>query len=90
MSNISVIGAGYVGLVTATGFAELGHKVNILEIDTEKLSTLERGVLPISEPSLPELWQRNQAEGRICVTSSYIRGLLGAEFVYRGGHAVDP
>jgi UDPglucose 6-dehydrogenase len=82
MKNISVIGAGYVGLVTAACFAELGHKVKLLEIDPEKLSTLEKGVIPISEPGLPEIWQRNQAKGRIGVTANYIEGLLGADFVF--------
>lgn len=82
MSSISVIGGGYVGLVTAACFAELGHKVSLLEIDPEKVNSLERGVLPINEPGLTELWQRNQAEERICVTGNYIQGLLGAEFVF--------
>jgi UDPglucose 6-dehydrogenase len=82
MKNISVIGAGYVGLVTAACFAELGHKVSLLEIDNKKLTALEHGVIPINEPGLPELWQRHQAEGRIRVTSNYIHGLLGAEFVF--------
>jgi UDPglucose 6-dehydrogenase len=82
MKNISVIGAGYVGLVTAACFAELGHKVNLIEIDPERLNALERGVIPISEQDLPELWQRNQAEGRISVTANYVQGLLGADFVF--------
>lgn len=82
MSNISVIGAGYVGLVTAACFAELGHKIGLLEIDPEKLSALERGILPINEPGLSDLWQRNQEEGRICVTGNYIEGLLGAKFAF--------
>jgi UDPglucose 6-dehydrogenase len=82
MKNISVIGAGYVGLVTAACFAELGHKVSLLEIDREKLSSLERGVIPVSEPGLPELWHRNQAEGRISATDNYIKGLLGADFAF--------
>jgi UDPglucose 6-dehydrogenase len=82
MKNISVIGAGYVGLVTAACFAELGHKVSLLEIDSEKLTALEHGVIPISESGLPELWQRNQAEGRIRVTGNYTQGLLGAEFAF--------
>jgi UDPglucose 6-dehydrogenase len=82
MKNISVIGAGYVGLVTAACFAELGHKVKLLEIDLQKLSALERGVIPISEPGLPDMWKRNQAEGRISVTANYIEGLLGADFVF--------
>lgn len=82
MKNISVIGAGYVGLVTATGFAELGHKVNLLEIDPAKLSTLERDVLPISEPRLPEIWKRNRAKGRISVTNNYVQSLSGADLVF--------
>jgi UDPglucose 6-dehydrogenase len=82
VKNISVIGAGYVGLVTAACFAELGHKVSLLEIDPAKLAVLGRGVIPISEQGLPEIWQRNQANGRIFVTSNYIQGLLGAEFVF--------
>ncbi len=82
MKNITVIGAGYVGLVTAACFAEMGNKVNLLEIDPAKINSLERGIIPISEPDLPEIWQRNQALGRICVTDNYIQGLLGAEFVF--------
>lgn len=56
MKNICIIGAGYVGLVTAACFTELGNKVKLLEIDHEKLSSLEKGVIPISEPGLPEIW----------------------------------
>ena len=82
MKNISVIGAGYVGLVTAACFAELGNKVNIIEIDPKRLSALESGRLPINEPDLPELWKRNKAEGRIYVTDNYIKGLLGADFTF--------
>lgn len=82
MKNISVIGAGYVGLVTATCFAELGNKVSLIEIDAKKLTALERGQMPINEPGLPELWQRNQAERRISVTDNYIEGLLGADFAF--------
>ena len=82
MKNISVIGAGYVGLVTATCFAELGNKVSLIEIDAKKLTALERGQMPINEPGLSELWQRNQAERRISVTDNYIEGLLGADFAF--------
>lgn len=82
MSNISVIGAGYVGLVTAVGFAELGHRVNLLEIASAKLSALERDELPISEPGLPELWKRWRAHGRIDVTGDYIQGLRDTQFAF--------
>jgi UDPglucose 6-dehydrogenase len=82
MCNISIIGAGYVGLVTAAGFAELGHNVTLVEIDPERVSTLESGVLPISEPGLVDLWQRHQTGGRIHVTANYLQGLLGAQFAF--------
>jgi len=82
MRNISVIGAGYVGLVTAACFADLGSRVSLIEIDPKRIAALERGQIPIYEPGLPEMWQRNQAEGRICVTDNYIKGLLGADFAF--------
>ncbi|MBI4304528.1 MAG: UDP-glucose/GDP-mannose dehydrogenase family protein [Chloroflexi bacterium] len=82
MSNISVVGAGYVGLVTAACFAEMGHKVSLLEIDPEKLDTLQRGILPVAEADLPELWQRNWAKGRLSVTSDYAKGLAGSEMAF--------
>ena len=82
MKNITVIGAGYVGLVSAACFAELGHKVTLLEIEPEKIKSLTHGELPINEPGLLELWRRNQAEGRLYVTNHYIDGLLGAEFAF--------
>ncbi len=82
MKNIAVIGAGYVGLVTAACFAELGHNVNLIEIDTKKICSLERGELPISEPGLNELWRRNRQEARLNITSNYKQALLGADFAF--------
>lgn len=82
MKNISVIGGGYVGLVTAACFAELGNRVSVIEIDTKKIAALEHGQIPIYEPGLPEMWRRWQAEGRISITDNYIKGLLGADFVF--------
>ncbi|HEY98260.1 MAG TPA: UDP-glucose/GDP-mannose dehydrogenase family protein [Dehalococcoidia bacterium] len=82
MSNISVIGAGYVGLSTAACFAELGHNITLIEIDPEKLTALKNGLMPISEPGLNEMWQRNKQEDRINVTNNHMDGLLGAEFAF--------
>ena len=57
---IGVIGVGWVGLVTAACFAELGHEVFCRDIVEEKLAALDRGELPIWEPGLPELVERNR------------------------------
>jgi UDPglucose 6-dehydrogenase len=63
--NISVIGAGYVGLTTAACLAELGHSVFCAECDTQKLAKLEAGDLPFFEPYLEEMVARNRASGRL-------------------------
>lgn len=82
MSNVSVIGGGYVGLIAAAGFANLGHNVTLLEIDPHKKRSLERGMFAIDEPDLPSMWERNQKKGRIHVTDNYVKGLLDAEFAF--------
>ncbi|MDP9189769.1 MAG: UDP-glucose/GDP-mannose dehydrogenase family protein [Actinomycetota bacterium] len=57
---IGVVGAGWVGLVTAACFAELGHRVVVRDVVVEKIEALERGDLPFHEPDLPELIRRNR------------------------------
>ena len=57
---IGVVGAGWVGLVTGACFAELGHRVVVREIVPEKVESLRRGEVPIHEPGLPELIERNR------------------------------
>jgi UDP-glucose 6-dehydrogenase len=77
---IGVIGVGWVGLVTAACFAELGHEVHCRDILQEKVDALERGELPIYEPGLPELVQRNRE--RLHFTTDMGQVLDAAELLF--------
>lgn len=68
--NITVIGAGYVGLVTGTCFAELGNHVTCVDVNKEKIANLKKGVLPIYEPGLDAMVASNLAEGRLHFVTS--------------------
>jgi UDPglucose 6-dehydrogenase len=63
--KLVVFGAGYVGLASGTGLAELGHDVRIVDIDAERVKRLNDGVLPIYEPALTDLIRRNERSGRL-------------------------
>ena len=63
--RLTIFGAGYVGLVTATGLAELGHDVLLIDIDKERIARLRDAVLPIYEPGLGDLVRRNVRAGRL-------------------------
>ena len=82
MRRIAVIGAGYVGLVTGTCFADLGNLVACVDIDEDKIEKLKRGIIPIYEPGLEEMIRRNSQAGRLSFTTSYEEGIDGAEFVF--------
>ncbi len=82
MKNITVIGVGYVGLVTGACFADLGNRVTALDIDEKRIAGLKQGELPIYEPGLEELVERNVMAGRLDFTTSYSEAMQGAEFVF--------
>ncbi len=80
MSKVAVFGAGYVGLVTGACFAELGHTIAVRDVVVEKIEALRRGEVPIYEPGLDELLERNR--DRLTFTTDVAEAIDGAEFVY--------
>jgi UDPglucose 6-dehydrogenase len=82
MKQICVVGVGYVGLVTAACFSDLGNRVIALDIDEERIEGLKKGKMPIYEPGLEELVERNVRSGRLSFTTSYPEGLADTEFVF--------
>lgn len=80
--NLSIIGTGYVGLVTGACFAEVGHRVICVDSDPNKVRTLQAGGIPIFEPGLDELVRRNVAAGRLSFTQSTAEGVAGSEVVF--------
>jgi UDPglucose 6-dehydrogenase len=80
--KIAVVGTGYVGLVTATGLAESGNEVVGVDKDASKIATLEAGRLPIYEPGLLELVQRNRREQRLAFTTDLAAAATEARLVF--------
>ncbi|MFQ3545388.1 UDP-glucose/GDP-mannose dehydrogenase family protein [Halobacillus rhizosphaerae] len=80
--KISVIGTGYVGLVTGVCLSEIGHEVTCLDIDEKKVQSMRDGISPIYEPGLDEMMKRNIDRNRLFFTSSYEEGLADNEFVF--------
>ncbi|MCB0515763.1 MAG: UDP-glucose/GDP-mannose dehydrogenase family protein [Chitinophagales bacterium] len=80
--NIAVIGTGYVGLVTGTCFAETGNQVTCVDIDQKKIDLLNAGGIPIYEPGLDTLLERNRKQGRIKFTTSLEEGINDALIVF--------
>jgi UDPglucose 6-dehydrogenase len=80
--KITIIGTGYVGLVTGTCFAEMGHEVICVDCDAEKVALLQRGGVPIYEPGLEELIVKNAGEGRLGFTTSVPEGVEKSDIIF--------
>jgi len=80
--KISVIGTGYVGLVTGTCLAESGNDVICMDIDKKKIELLNTGVVPIYEPGLEELIKRNVAHGRLSFTADMSRAVRSSRVIF--------
>lgn len=80
--KIAVIGTGYVGLVTGTCFAETGNQVTCVDIDENKVAKLNKGEIPIYEPGLDVLFNRNIEEGRLKFTLNLAEGIKDAQVIF--------
>jgi len=80
--KIAVVGTGYVGLVTGTCFAETGNEVTCIDIDQKKIEKLNNGKIPIFEPGLNLLFDRNVKQGRLHFTTSLSDGIEGSEIIF--------
>jgi UDPglucose 6-dehydrogenase len=80
--KLSIVGSGYVGLVTGACFAEVGHHVICVDNDAKKVKLLQQGQIPIYEPGLEDLIKKNVAAGRLTFTTSIGEGVSGSEVVF--------
>lgn len=80
--KITIIGTGYVGLVTGTCFAEVGHTVTCVDNNQEKVEMLRAGGIPIYEPGLEDMVKKNVAEGRLKFTTSTAEGVENSDVIF--------
>lgn len=80
--KIAVVGTGYVGLVTGTCLSETGNTVTCVDINEEKVKKLQSGIIPIYEPGLDVLFDRNIAQGRLKFTTNLAEGIAGAKIIF--------
>lgn len=80
--KITVIGTGYVGLVTGTCLAETGNEVLCVDIDAQKVANMQQGNIPIYEPHLEGIFQRNINAKRLCFTTSLDKGVSFGDIIF--------
>jgi UDPglucose 6-dehydrogenase len=80
--NIAVIGTGYVGLVSGTCFAETGNTVTCVDINAEKIAQMQQGVIPIYEPGLEVIFERNIKSGRLKFTTNITEAIEKAKIIF--------
>ena len=80
--HLTIVGSGYVGLVTGTCLANTGNDVTCLDLDTARVDRLKQGECPIYEPGLTELMTRNVAAGRLRFTADQDEAYRDAEVIF--------
>ena len=80
--RISVIGCGYVGLVTGTCLANLGNDVTCMDIDAAKVEKLKKGIVPFFEPGLRDILELNLIGGRLKFTSDIKEAISGSDVIF--------
>ena len=80
--KVTIVGSGYVGLVTGTCFAEVGIDVMCVDNDVKKIENLNNGIIPIYEPGLEEMVHRNMKKGRLKFTTSLVEALEDCEVLF--------
>lgn len=80
--NICMVGTGYVGLVSGTGFAEMGNNVCCVDLDAAKIETLQQGKVPFFEPGLSDLVSRNIAQGRLTFSTDLAASIKNKDIVF--------